>query len=305
MAYYKTPFEAPPPGPIHGAVEPGPSLLAQAGMGLGSRGAWQHGDGLVFLDCDRPTIAMNGGEPAAPTGLFQFVIQSGTHALRAESVAADDRWTRSFGALQTLLPDEGLSTLGVPTRTLLVAMTPEHLHERIADQAFLPLTDRRGRTCMSNFSVTLLANAHDEAVDLGLSGQQLYFEDLRMAIENRLITLYLRCILGVEQAPETMAPTRVRRVLEFIEDNLSGTLALSELSEVAGLSKFHFSRAFRQTLGTTPHAFVMSRRLSRALELLRKRQPVGKIAALCGFSDIAHLSRYFKRAFGMQPSAFA
>jgi AraC-like DNA-binding protein len=305
MAYRKTSFETECPVPLHGDGEPAPSLLSQANMGSASRGSWQHGDGLVFIDCDRPVIDLHAAATAQPEGLHQFVIQSGTHFSRTRAHGADDRWSRSFGALQMLLPDEGVSAGGAQARTLLVAMTPEHLQERIADRAFRPLMDRQGRTCMSNFSVTLLANAHDDAVDLGLSGDQLYFEDLRMAIENRLITLYLRCILGVEQAPETMAPTRARQVLEFIEDNLSGMLALDELSQIAGLSKFHFSRAFRQTIGTTPHAYVMSRRLARALDLLRNRQPVGRAATLCGFSDTAHLSRHFKRAFGMQPSAFA
>ncbi len=283
----------------------GPELFSVANKGFEQRGSWQQEGGLVFFDCVRPLIDGKPGKLLEPTGLHQFFIQAGTHAPRARSGGASEQWVRAFGALEMLLPDEGAAMEGTATRTLLVAMTPEHLKARIAEQALLPLMDRHGRTCLSNFSLTLLSSAHDAGIDQGLSGQQLYFEDLRMAIESRLVTLYLRCILGVEQAPETMAMPRARRVLEFIEDNLAGDLQLEDLSAVAGLSRFHFSRAFRQTLGTTPHAFVMSRRLARALDLVRGRHPVGRIAELCGFSDHAHLTRHFKRSFGVPPSAFA
>lgn len=158
---------------------------------------------------------------------------------------------------------------------------------------------------MSNFSVTLLSTAHDAGVDMGLCGSQLYFQELRLAIENRLITLFLRCVHGVEQVPEILSPTSARRVLEFIEDKLANNLSLDDLSAVAGLSKFHFARAFRQTIGTSPHAFLMSRRIARALGLLRNRHPVGKVARHCGFSDHAHLTRQFKRSFGFPPSALS
>lgn len=289
-------FIAPAP-----AAPPAPDATVPADA---PRGTWQHGDGLQFIDCDRPAIDLYATDFEGSTGLHQFLIQTGTTPASGRGNGRPDRLPNAFGCLQMLLPDEGAPLEGTPTRTLVVSMTPQHLHSRIADLATAPVEDRRGRTCMSNFSVTLLSAAHDAGIDRGLPGHELYFEDLRLAIESRLITLYLRCILGVEQAPETMSPTIARHVLEFIEDNLGSNLHLDDLSEVAGLSKFHFSRAFRQTLGMSPHAFVMSRRLARVMDLLRNRLPVGRIAALCGFSDHAHLTRQFKRSFGTPPSAF-
>jgi AraC-like DNA-binding protein len=94
---------------------------------------------------------------------------------------------------------------------------------------------------------------------------------------------------------EILVPAKARRVIDYIESNLACDLQLVELSTVAGISRSHFARAFRNTIGMAPHTFVLQRRLARAVELLTPRtRLVREVAARCGFADQAHLTRAFK-----------
>lgn len=105
----------------------------------------------------------------------------------------------------------------------------------------------------------------------------------------------------------TLSPAAARRVLAHIEAYLGRPLPLGELAEVAGLSASHFARAFRATVGETPHRLVMRRRVERACTLLRGEEehvtPVDA-AFLAGFSSQSHLTRCFRELLGQTPGAF-
>ena len=63
------------------------------------------------------------------------------------------------------------------------------------------------------------------------------------------------------------------------------------------------ARAFRNSIGLAPHAYVVQRRLSRALDLVSERKTeLAQVALLCGFADQSHFGRAFKARFGLQPS---
>jgi AraC family transcriptional regulator len=101
-----------------------------------------------------------------------------------------------------------------------------------------------------------------------------------------------------------LAPRSRRRVLEVIEQRLDGDLAVHELAREAGLSPAHFARAFKETFGRPPHQFILARRLERARALLDvPNARLSEVAAAVGFADQAHLTRLFRREFGLTPGA--
>jgi AraC-like DNA-binding protein len=110
-----------------------------------------------------------------------------------------------------------------------------------------------------------------------------------------------------EPAPEIrggLPPVRTQRICEYITSNLYQTIRLETLAEMAGLSVHHFSRAFKQSVGTAPHSYILQRRIERAQYMLRNtRRPLSEIAKLVGFSDQSHLGRHFRRITGMSPNA--
>jgi AraC family transcriptional regulator len=101
-------------------------------------------------------------------------------------------------------------------------------------------------------------------------------------------------------------PTRsVAHVVDYIEASIDQDLRLEPLANVAAMSVYHFARRFKETVGVTPHAYVLSRRLVRAEAMLRHREStLAQVAAACGFSSQAHLTTTFLNAFGVTPGKF-
>ena len=96
-----------------------------------------------------------------------------------------------------------------------------------------------------------------------------------------------------------------RRVLEHIESNLATSMRNRELAALVEYSEFHFNVAFRNSLGTSPHEFLIRRRIERAQQLmLSTDMPLCDIAAECGLADQAHLSRLFRKVVGETPAAW-
>jgi transcriptional regulator GlxA family with amidase domain len=100
-----------------------------------------------------------------------------------------------------------------------------------------------------------------------------------------------------------LAPWQTRRVIEFVEENLAGTIRIDGLTTVTRLSARQLSRAFRSDFGEAPYAYVVRRRIERAKEtMLLTDEPLANIAAKCGLSDQPHLTRLFRRIVGESPA---
>jgi AraC family transcriptional regulator len=113
-----------------------------------------------------------------------------------------------------------------------------------------------------------------------------------------------------EKAPGAISGPRLiawqrRRVLEHIDANLAMPLRNRELAALVNFSEFHFNVAFRNSLGTSPHEFVIRRRIERAQQLmLTSDMSLCEIAGECGLADQAHLSRLFRKVVGETPAAW-
>jgi transcriptional regulator of acetoin/glycerol metabolism/AraC-like DNA-binding protein len=102
-----------------------------------------------------------------------------------------------------------------------------------------------------------------------------------------------------------LPPGAMRRVREHVEAHLSESMDLAELAAIAGLSVYHFARAFKQSAGVTPHHYLVRRRIERAQDMLaRSELPLSGIALATGFSDHSHLARHFRQMLGMTPGQF-
>ena len=95
------------------------------------------------------------------------------------------------------------------------------------------------------------------------------------------------------------------RVREKIEALLAFPVSVQDLASEAGLSQFHFSRAFRNTTGRSPYQYLTERRIERARTLLLHGcQPLSRIAVECGFASQQHFSTVFRRHVGNSPAAY-
>ena len=101
-----------------------------------------------------------------------------------------------------------------------------------------------------------------------------------------------------------LAPWQVSRVKRYIETHLSQRLNVSELATLVHLSDSHFARASKTSLGCSPHAYVIQQRIHFAKRLVLETDlPLSQVALESGLADQAHLSRLYRRFFGVTPSA--
>jgi AraC family transcriptional regulator len=102
-----------------------------------------------------------------------------------------------------------------------------------------------------------------------------------------------------------LAPGSLRRVIDYIEADLSRPFKIEGLARVAGVSPRHFMRTFQESVGQTPLRFVHRLRVERAKQfLLDSHRTATEVALNCGFSHAQHFSTAFKKATGMTPSDF-
>jgi AraC-like DNA-binding protein len=134
-------------------------------------------------------------------------------------------------------------------------------------------------------------------LDAGNSSEPVVSEVIRQAFEPAAAEEL--------QAVATQVPA-VRRARRYV-DGLprAAQLCLTDLAEVAGLSRYHLSRIFRKAVGVSPYAYFEQIRVARAREMLHDGLPVAVAAFGVGYADQSHFTRHFKRRFAVTPGQYA
>ena len=99
-----------------------------------------------------------------------------------------------------------------------------------------------------------------------------------------------------------LASWQQEHVVAYVEANIGSNIRTSDLARVVRLSRGHFFRAFRDSFGQSPMAYVVKRRVSLGQELMRNsRASLSQISLACGMCDQAHFTRVFHRIVGVSP----
>lgn len=110
--------------------------------------------------------------------------------------------------------------------------------------------------------------------------------------------------LDPSSAPRTAGAPCARAVAlarAFLDEAFAEPVASEALERVTGLSRFALARHFRAYLGTSPHRYVLMRRLDRTRVLMHGGASLAEAATASGFADQSHMTRHFKRAYGVSP----
>lgn len=102
-----------------------------------------------------------------------------------------------------------------------------------------------------------------------------------------------------------LAPWQADLASRLLLRNLGADLPVGELARLCGLSRSYFTRAFKASMGTPPHRWLLRERVRRAGEMLeRTDESISLIALTCGFADQSHLTRVFHAVAGTSPAAW-
>jgi AraC family transcriptional regulator len=132
---------------------------------------------------------------------------------------------------------------------------------------------------------------------------RVYAESLGVALASHLLRRYLqRASVNV---PAGISHSRIRRVLDYMHDNISKDLSLEELAQVANVSPSHLKVVFKEAIGMPVHQYIIRHRVERAVQLIARNDlPLTEIATLVGFSNQSHMARFTRRIAGASPAQF-
>ncbi|WP_105437330.1 AraC family transcriptional regulator [Neorhizobium sp. T25_13] len=200
------------------------------------------------------------------------------------------------GNVIVLHPDEvhdGAAGTDAGLRYRMLYLPPERLIEAAGGSRGLPfvpdpiIADAEFRQCLVEALDNLAAEPHD-----------LLLDDLI----GRMATSLWRHADGKGGAPGTLrAQQAVLRCRDYLQANSDRTVSSEELEEVSGFDRYTTARQFRKFLGTSPHRYLVMRRLDRAKIMLSEGGSLADVAVGTGFADQAHFTRHFKKTFGMTP----
>ena len=212
-----------------------------------------------------------------------------------------------------------LVPIGIGEEEITVtAPLPKALHLFLPAGQFSLLADQYNFVRSPAYSLPYIGGFSDELIVQ--IGRSIYAELMAETATGRMFaetsSLMLAARLGHDYADASFVEatgaganrldnTRLRRVLDFIEEHLEDEITVGGLANLANLSAFHFTRMFSSAVGVSPARYVSNRRLKNAMAMLAiGKLPLSEIAHRSCFSSQASFNRAFRRATGVSPGEY-
>ncbi|WP_156256369.1 helix-turn-helix domain-containing protein [Sandarakinorhabdus oryzae] len=270
---------------------------------LDSRRDLGRGSALFLINAATPI-----DDPPVPEITVQLLTK-GRVDYRADFGEGRFAGVKRVGQFDVTPPDTFCRFEGRGTPELLILSVPWVEVSSLADQAGLPARRSLGKLHSRMWQCSLVDSALRQAWDHAADGgpvSRLFVQAAVDAVLARLFVLEDQATEAqVQRATGGLAPWKLRRVIERIDQDLSEELSIAALAEMCQLSPFHFARAFKSSTGKSPHAFIIERRLGLAARLLIETPlSITEISLAVGWNGSSNFAKMFRRAFGRTPSEF-
>lgn len=185
---------------------------------------------------------------------------------------------------------------------VMIDFTPKYLSKMANEMNLSTQIELRDTVSKKDLLVQQLSLAFLNEAEKKEASSRLYADSLAHTLMFHVVKNYTNAVEYGKQFLGGLSGYKLRRVTEFINDNLEKDLTLTEIAEVADLSHFHFARSFRKTLGVTPQQYITNRRIEKAKELLSKSDlPIVEIGFQTGFKNQSHFTTLFRKITSITP----
>ena len=192
------------------------------------------------------------------------------------------------------------------TSRLILIMEPGFLNRSLENAGHLGEIELVTHWNLHDRHIASLMLAMHADLEDGSPAGPLYGESLGLALAvylGRRFAVNSGRPAGVDRGG--LPTARLKRVIDYINQNSARELRLWELADLAGMSPHYFCQMFKQSTGLTTHQYVLKVRIDRAKQLLRDPKiSVAETSVATGFSDQSHFSKVFRRVVGTTPVQF-
>lgn len=243
--------------------------------------------------------------PAASTAGIAYCVSKASPVARTLSRVRREEVLRPQQF--SLLPGQSTSRWAISGRPRILHLyVHDAIFRQVADELYgsaSPLRELIPRLCTHDPVIARLAETTIELLCEGDTASRYQADHLAYLLAGRLLSHHSSLTprkSGAVPAPRTH---RWRRLLDHIEDHLADDLSLEVMAERAGMPVTQLWRSFRAHLGTSPHQYILQRRLEHARRLLEDgTEPIAEIAVQAGFSSQSHLASAFRKYFQITPA---
>ena len=220
----------------------------------------------------------------------------GVQAFRYRGAARASAAGQAF----VLHPDElhdGHAGTGAGFRYRILYVAPALVHAALGERGALPFW--RDVIATNGALMRAIVAALD---DLESPLDELARDQIVLALADAL------AVADRSLARRTTAARHVRasaRARDLLDASVTTSVTSAELEAVTGLTRFAAACHFRACYGTSPHRYLTMRRLDRARALIRDDATLAEVAVASGFADQSHLTRQFRKAYGLAPGRYA
>jgi DNA-binding transcriptional LysR family regulator len=220
------------------------------------------------------------------------------------TVAEHLSFTRAAESFSVARPavSQQIKTLEEELEVKLLVRTKRSVKLTTAGHAFLrEAKDILNRVEQSRMVARRAARGETATLSIGCfsAASSLFLPELAV----HLLREYGAAVLMPKTQYGGLPRQKLVRAVEYIQDQLNADLTVSGIAHAVGMSRNHFTRLFKESTGQTPYQYVVDARVKKAKELLTTGKfTISQAAYHVGFVDQSHLTRHFKRVFGLPPS---
>jgi len=150
---------------------------------------------------------------------------------------------------------------------------------------------------------SLMEQLHGELVRRKAS--PLFVQGVAQTIAIHLARNYAELIKEPRSGSPSLPGYKLRQITDWMKAHPAEDFRLEQLAALAGLSKFHFHRLFKNAVGEAPSHYLLKVRMHEAKRLLREtKRSVVDVALEVGYANPSHFARFFRRETGLTPSDY-